>query len=152
MRRKESWVMTIRPVTEDTVSAWAQLAARVWHSNSETLRQAFLAGQFPYEFLYWQGEDAVGVISLSLRQDYVEGSHNRPTAFLEGIYVLPNYRKQGLASAMVDYAKAWACQQGVQQLASNCELANEVSQAFHQSLGFQEVSRTVHYLMDTAVD
>ena len=43
----------------------------------------------------------VGIIHISIRYDHVEGAESNNTAYLEGIYLRPAYRKKQIASAFV---------------------------------------------------
>ncbi|MGT2800462.1 GNAT family N-acetyltransferase [Streptococcus marmotae] len=78
----------------------------------------------------------------------MEGCASLPTAYLEGIAVLPEARQQGIARELLAFAKQWAKDQDCLQLASDCSLENELSQVFHHRNGFCEVSRTVHYILN----
>lgn len=51
-------------------------------------------------------------MNLSLRHDYVPGATQSPVAYIEGIYVKENYRKQGLGKALIQHAEQWAIEQG----------------------------------------
>ncbi|MGT2757520.1 GNAT family N-acetyltransferase [Streptococcus ovuberis] len=120
----------------------------MWSPDHLDLVADFLAGRFPYEFLFWDNGRAVAFISLSIRYDDVEGAKGSPVAFLEGVFVLPSYRRQGLARKLVTFAREWTKGQGLSQLASNYALDNLESHSFHQALGFQEASRTVNVIQD----
>ena len=39
-----------------------------------------------------------------LRHDYVEGCQNGPTAYLEGIFIIPDYRSQGIGDKLLSFA------------------------------------------------
>ena len=93
-------------------------------------------------------ELSIAFLSLSIRYDYVEGAKSSPVAYLEGIYVMEEYQQQHIARTLLEYAKKWARKQWLHQLASDCEWNNVASQAFHQKLGFTEVSRSVHYMLN----
>ncbi|MFI3087740.1 GNAT family N-acetyltransferase [Streptococcus sp. 2022WUSS037] len=111
--------------------------------------EKFSNNEFPFEFLYYsQSEEPIAWISLSLRHDYVEGCQASPVAYLEGIFISPNYRSQGIAKELLHFAEHWAKSQGICQLGSDAELDNLLSQNFHIKHGFREVSRTVHYVRD----
>lgn len=138
----------ITPVTAETAKSWAHLASQLWSPQTPELEADFLAGRFPYEFLYWDNGRAVTFMSISIRQEYVEGGSSSPLAYLEGIFVLEPYQQTGIARQLIDYAKFWARKKGLSQLASNCQVTNLVSQQVHQALGFEEVSRTVNYILD----
>ena len=52
-------------------------------------------------FLAFDDEKAVAFAHCSLRFDYVESTNSSPAGYLEGIYVEPKYRNQGLAKKLV---------------------------------------------------
>lgn len=93
-----------------------------------------------------QGKVYSGFIHLSVRHDYVEGAATDRTAYLEGIYVKPGYRKQGTARCLLASAERWARSKGLTQLASDTAIENSCSQHFHQQTGFRETNRLVCYL------
>ncbi|MBF0777309.1 GNAT family N-acetyltransferase [Streptococcus cuniculi] len=138
----------IKSVQPDEVDVWLSFASKVWTSNLEQLRVRFLKEDFPYEFLYWKSGKALAWLSLSIRREYVEGCSSLPIAYLEGIAVLPQARKQGIARELLTFAKQWAKEQGCSQLASDCALNNTTSQEFHHKIGFREVGRSIHYIVE----
>jgi aminoglycoside 6'-N-acetyltransferase I len=89
--------------------------------------------------------DAVGLAEASVRHDYVNGTTGSPVAFLEGIYVAPGARRQGVAAQLVAAVGTWAREQGCGELASDADVANEVSHAMHRALGFEETERVVFF-------
>ena len=66
---------------------------------------------------------------------------------MEGIYVKPGHRKNGIAKELVQYAKDWSKNHGCTELASDCELANEASRMFHTQIGFSEANRIICFTM-----
>ncbi|HFU3843851.1 TPA: GNAT family N-acetyltransferase [Streptococcus suis] len=145
--------MTIRAVNEQTLSIWATFASQVWQTKEQVLIEKFSNNEFPFEFLYYsQSEEPIAWISLSLRRDYVEGCQAGPVAYLEGIFISPNYRNKGIAEELLNFAEGWAKSRDVCQLGSDAELDNLLSQNFHIKHGFREVSRTVHYVLDLTSD
>jgi aminoglycoside 6'-N-acetyltransferase I len=83
-------------------------------------------------------EVLVGFAELS-RRPYAEGCVSSPVGFLEGWYVVPQYRRQGVGRALVRAAEAWARGLGCSEFASDTELENTASAAAHRALGFEEV-------------
>jgi len=141
--------MNIVPVTEDTAALWTQLCTEFWPQNAVCeMLEAFRNGEYPHEYLAFETDACVGFVSLSVRHDYVEGKTDaRPVGYLEGIYVRPAYRRQGIAKGLVAFARGWAAEQSCAMLASDCELANEDSRLFHNRVGFAEVGVNVHFAM-----
>jgi aminoglycoside 6'-N-acetyltransferase I len=66
-------------------------------------------------------------------------------AYLEGWYVDEDLRRQGVGTALVRAAEAWARSKGLKEFASDTQLANAGSQLAHAALGFTEVERLVAY-------
>ena len=85
----------------------------------------------------------LGFAQCQLRSDYVEGTETSPVGYLEGIYVRPESRHKGVASALLSACEGWARQRGCTEFASDCELENENSAAFHLAAGFTEANRII---------
>lgn len=88
---------------------------------------------------------AVGLAEVSLRSDYVNGTETSPVAFLEGIYVLSEYRRLGIASQLVACVAEWASERGCREFASDALLDNEMSLPLHKALGFEITERVVFF-------
>ncbi|AGU83392.1 GNAT family N-acetyltransferase [Streptococcus anginosus] len=137
----------IRAVEKSHLADWAYFAHLAWKTEKKKLLAAFSEGKFPNEFLYYLEGETVAWISLSMRSEYMEGAEQFPVAYIEGIAVAPAFQRNGIDTQLVDFAQSWATEKGVSQLASDCDIDNVVSQAFHKSGGFKEISRTVHYIL-----
>ncbi|MDE6839697.1 MAG: GNAT family N-acetyltransferase [Oscillospiraceae bacterium] len=133
-------------------------AEREYLSQAAVLADELFPGHAPGELLAeWAalppGELAVflaledgapaGFAQCQLRHDYVEGTDSSPVGYLEGVYVRAGYRGRGLARALLAACEDWARQQGCTEFASDCELDNGVSIAFHLGAGFSEANRIV---------
>lgn len=127
---------------------WANFCHKLWpDTEAEEFISERKKGSLPYEYLYYEGRKPVGFISLSLRHDYVEGTTSSPVAYLEGIYVEPEYRGKQIGTELIRFAKNWAKEHGCRELASDCELENVASSRFHEKCGFKEVNRIICYVM-----
>ena len=93
-----------------------------------------------------QAGQAVGFAQCGLRHDYVEGTHGGPVGYLEGVFVLPAHRRRGVARALVRACCEWARTRGCREFASDCELENADSLAFHLGVGFQEANRVICFV------
>lgn len=94
-------------------------------------------------FLAEEGGAPVGFAQCQLRSDYVEGTGTSPVGYLEGIYVRPGSRREGVASALLSACEDWARERGCTEFASDCELDNTDSMAFHLAAGFAEANRII---------
>ncbi len=139
----------IVPVTAENEDVWAAMSAALYGCDPQTLLAERAAGRLPHEFLYRlpDGGEA-GLLSLSVRFDYVEGTDAPPVGYLEGLYVRPDCRLRGIAREMIAYARRWSVEQGCTTLASDCILTNTDSERFHKSVGFAEVNRLICFTME----
>jgi aminoglycoside 6'-N-acetyltransferase I len=135
----------VRRAGPDDLEAVCRLGALLFAGSSAgELRGEFAAllgrGDAAIYLYVYDGEPAA-FAQCQLRRDYVEGTHASPVGYLEGIYVRPDLRRQGVARALLAACENWAGAQGCAAFASDCELGNEGSAAFHQRMGFKEANR-----------
>ena len=135
-------------VKKENENAWAEMCVELWQDLTidEVLRMSH-EGLFKNEFLYFEENVPAAFLSLSLRSDYVEGTTTCPVAYVEGLYVRPEFRRKGIAEKMIEHAKKWSAEYGCAELASDCTLDNDGSQAFHKDVGFTEANKIVCYTM-----
>ncbi|NTU65024.1 MAG: GNAT family N-acetyltransferase [Chloroflexi bacterium] len=85
-----------------------------------------------------------GFLEASLRQ-YADGCRTSPVGYIEGWYVDADLRQQGWGGELVKAAEQWAGAQGCAEMASDCELDNDVSFRAHRALGYEEVDRAIQF-------
>lgn len=126
----------------------AQLACQLWpeHNVSEMLEEMTDAFGQQAVFLAFIQQQTVGFAQVSLRRDYVEGTSTSPVGYLEGIFVLPQHRSQGIARQLLSACEDWAAAQGCREFASDCELTNKDSLKFHLNVGFREANRIICFV------
>ncbi len=133
-------------VNKHNINAWAELCNQLWpNSSKEELIDTFKEGK-ENAFMYRLDNQYIAFINLSIRSDYVEGSETSPVGYVEGIYVKPDYRGQGISRLLIEHAEKWSMDQGFKELASDCELANSESIVFHNRVGFTEANRIVCFI------
>lgn len=137
--------MEIRPVLTQEVDLLAALAAKLWpHHSKEELSEEFCEFlSCGIIFAAFEDSQMVGFAQCSLRNDYVEECSHSPVGYLEGIFVLENYRQKGISRQLLSCCEVWAKKQGCQEFASDCELDNTQSLSFHLACGFEEVNRII---------
>lgn len=141
--------MKIMPVTEPLLADWLQLRILLWpdHEDAHLLEMRQLLEQ-PHTLQllsYNDQQQAIAMLEASIRYEYVNGTQTSPVAFLEGIYVLPEYRRSGVASTLVQQVEDWAKQFSCTEFASDAAIDNTISHAMHRALGFQETERVVYF-------
>ena len=120
---------------------WPQARDVQYREIDEILARDDQAG-----FLAWDASGrAVGFAEAALRNDYVSDCDFYPVGFLEGIYVAPEARRNGVARLLVDAVAGWSRAKGCSELASDATLDNLVSHRMHAALGFAETSRVVFF-------
>lgn len=137
--------MEIRPVLTQEVDLLAALAAKLWpHHSKEELSEEFCEFlSCGIIFAAFEDSQMVGFAQCSLRNDYVEGCSYSPVGYLEGIFVLEEYRQKGISRQLLSCCEVWAKKQGCRESASDCELDNTQSLSFHLACGFEEANRII---------
>lgn len=128
---------------------WLSLRSSLWPDGTEAEHLHYMAdaldrGHCVRVALAPDGS-AAGFVEASRRVDYVNGTSTSPVAFLEGLYVTPSARRQGVARALVAEVERWAAAQGCSELASDSPLENVTAHGAHRALGFQETERVVYF-------
>ncbi len=143
--------MNIIKVTQNDFNEWLDLALELWPEYAVTEMRETLTNilQSPREaqFLVRDNDGiAIAFINLSLRYEYVPDATQSPVAYVEGIYVKPEFRKQGVGTKLIRYAEQWALAHGCIELASDALIENTASYDFHTQVGFREAERTVFFI------
>ena len=140
-------MLMIRNALLSDAATVAALAQQLWpHHEAAQLQEEFeplLEDANAAVFLAFSDDMPVGFAQCQLRHDYVEGTASSPVGYLEGIFVVPAYQKQGIARALLASCEKWAKEQGCVEFASDCELSNTNSLRFHLSMGFEEANRII---------
>ena len=144
-------ILQVRPVELGDRSEWTRLRLALWPDEGKqahrTAVERFFArprtlGCMPEVALVAIAPAAdpvvVGFAEVS-RRAYAEGCETSPVGFLEGWYVVPELRGQGVGRALLAAAEHWARELGCREFASDAVANNAVSAAAHHALGFEEV-------------
>ncbi len=140
--------MIIRKAAPADSTSLAELASRMWEHDPTELQPEFAKLTASPEaacFLAFDGDKPIGFAQCQLRHDYVEGCDTSPVGFLEGIYVDEAHRCNGVARALLRACEDWTRSVGCTEFASDCEIDNHASLAWHLKAGFEEVNRTIWF-------
>jgi aminoglycoside 6'-N-acetyltransferase I len=135
------------------VDAWGGLRSRLWLDRPPDRHRREMADilaepEFNAVFVAVGRDRSLhGFLEASIRMS-AEGCGSHPIGYVEGWYVEPEWRAQGVGAALLAKAEAWAASQGCREMASDTEVDNSVSRAVHHALGYEEVSTLAHYRKD----
>jgi aminoglycoside 6'-N-acetyltransferase I len=141
----------VEPCASVDHPGWLEMRQALWPQDSADAHRREMAAYLAQPERYGQfvARTAAGVpagfAEAAIRHDYVNGTGSSPVGFLEGIYVAPSARRQGVARALVSAVELWARAAGCRELASDAQLDNEPSHATHRALGFEETERVVYF-------
>ncbi len=142
--------MRIEKAGHEHLEDWVSLRVALWPGDSVEHHRAelvlFRSNENGIAFVAIDAEDhIIGFAEATLRHDYVNGCETSPVLFLEGIYVRPENRREGVAQALCQAVAAWGRDAGCAEFASDALIDNLASHAFHAALGFVETRRVVYF-------
>jgi aminoglycoside 6'-N-acetyltransferase I len=144
--------MRIRPVARGDRDEWLRMRCALWPEERQDHAaevDAWLddpaSSHSPMVEVFVAERDAGGLCGFAEAglRDFADVSEDRPAAYLEGIFVDADMRRQGVAGALLETVETWARARGSNELASDFVVDNGESRAWHQALGFREVETLV---------
>ena len=142
--------MPIEVLSAANLSAFTELVLELWpdceFDEEYPYYQSLIDSENEICYLVREQEIYVAFLHVSMRTDYVEGATDFPVAYIEGLYVQPEYQKRGIGNQLVNAGAEWGRQKGCKQLASDTELSNRISIDFHKKIGFSEANRIVCFI------
>ena len=140
--------MSIRHVVHSDYPEWLRLRNLLWPGapdDHEREIAEFFTKPSPdlATFVIDCGGTRLGGFLEAQVRNYAEGCSGSRIGYIEGWYVEPELRRQGLGAQLVRAAEHWARELGLSEMASDCEIDNAVSWRAHIALGYQEVERII---------
>jgi aminoglycoside 6'-N-acetyltransferase I len=137
----------------EQMTVWRRMRRALWPEMTEEENaretEAMIENSRSFVRIALNTENSpIGFVEATLRTDYVNGCETSPVAFLEGIYVEPPVRRQGVARALVSAVEEWGREMGCREFASDALLENISSHRMHAGLGFKETERVVYFRKD----
>ena len=146
--------MRIREIQTQDRAEWLRLLLELYAGSDESdhipIVDAFLNGSssdwlLPSAVFVCEHESTglCGFLELSVR-NYAEGCIGA-TPYVESWYVEAAARETGIGRKLIEAAEQWALANDYNELASDAELGNTLSQSAHKAVGFVEEERVVHF-------
>ena len=139
-------------ITREDLAQWKAMRKELYPTLDEMfdekeMERIFNHKEWACQLITDYNETILGFVEISLR-NFVDGCLSSPVAYIEGLFLKPQYRQQGLGKEVIKQIMAWCIQHGYSELATDTELENLNAQAFYKSVGFQETYRVVEFRID----
>jgi len=138
--------ITVRPATQDDVAEWLRMQKALFGDYPEIADEvrAYFARNAGNEaaLIAECGGKSCGYVVVGTRS-YAEGCASSPVAYVEALYVDPEWRRKGAGRTLLAAAETWARARGFSEIASDAGVDNADSVAMHVACGFDETERIV---------
>ncbi len=130
-------------------SAWAEMRSALWPEESASVHareidELLRSGEMWGFVVEMRPGDAVGFAEIAIRK-FANGCDSRPVAFLEGIWIKPQFRRQGAGARLIAHVESFLATRGFCELGSDTQIDNTSSQDAHRAWGFSETERVVYF-------
>jgi aminoglycoside 6'-N-acetyltransferase I len=141
--------ITIRPLAVSDRDEWLRMRLALWPDDDmgALLAELDVIAADPLQpvFVAERAGGGLGAFVEAGTRSYGEGCETAPVGYIEGWYVDEDLRRQGLGGLLLRAVEDWARSQGLKEIGSDTWLWNEASIRAHESLGYHETERLVHF-------
>jgi aminoglycoside 6'-N-acetyltransferase I len=142
-------MVTVREMGAADRAAWAGMRAALWPQEPENAHAEWidevLRSQEAWGFIAETDDGTPGGFAEVAIRKYANGCDSMPVPFLEGIWVRPELRRQGIGKALIGHAATFLAARGFRELGSDSLIDNGVAHASHRGWGFAETERVVYF-------
>jgi aminoglycoside 6'-N-acetyltransferase I len=85
-----------------------------------------------------------GFAEISIRKA-ANGCESQPVPFLEGIWIEPRYRRQGIGAQLIGHIEGFLQARGFSEIGSDSLIENLDAHDAHKAWGFAETERVVYF-------
>ncbi len=111
-----------------------------WHERLTEHFAAGIADRSQGWVVAIQGEERIGSAGAFVRSSVIGDVQRRRSAAVAGVYVLPAFRRNGVARRLVTAAIDWCRQRGCTEVRLQ---ASEAAEPLYRALGFEDGSELV---------
>ena len=141
--------LTVREMSRADQAAWTEMRAALWPEETAAASAASIAAIFRSDDVWGfiaetpDGTPA-GFAEVAVRA-YANGCDTAPVPFLEGIWVKPDLRRQGVGARLITHIVAFCLARGFSEIGSDALIDNATSHAAHRGWGFSETERVIYF-------
>lgn len=145
--------MSVESVKRSQLDDWKRMRAALWPEcpdEQHAREMADILGdpEFNAAFLAHAPDGLpVGFLEVTIRLA-AEGCKPGRIGYVEGWYVEPDWRGQGLGALLIQAGESWAVERGCREMASDSTIDNMLGREAHKRLGYQEVVLAAHFRKD----
>jgi aminoglycoside 6'-N-acetyltransferase I len=138
----------IREMDAADRAVWTDMRVDLWPDDAPCVHlrwiEAILSGDDAWGFLAEAEGTPAAFAEVSIRK-YANGCDSAPVPFLEGIFVRPQFRRQGAGVRLITHIEKFLIARGFNELGSDALIDNHDSHAAHRGWGFSETERVVYF-------
>ncbi|ASK53383.1 histone acetyltransferase [Vibrio tarriae] len=126
-------------ISKDLAQLTSELGYKASHKETENWLSELISSPLHFVFVAVSDLNVCGWIVVEKRVFLESGF----IAEITGLIVGAEYRRNGIAEALVNAAEKWASSQGLKQIVVRSNVSREESHVFYRSIGFTH-SKTSH--------
>lgn len=124
-----------------------QIAALEKRCFTDPWSEASVASELENPLGLWLVEEREGVVA-----GYIGSQSVPPEADVMNVAVAPEFRRQGIASALLSALAARLAVQGIRSLTLEVRVSNVAARALYAAFGFAEIGRRKNYYLEPKED
>jgi aminoglycoside 6'-N-acetyltransferase I len=142
-------IIKIRRASREDSKEWLRMRLALWPDETaeelEAETSRMLENPETPVFVAERADGRLGGFLEAGTRPYAEDCRTSPVGYIEGWYVDPDLRGQGVGGLLVRAAEDWARSRGLREMASDTWLDNDTSFHAHLALGYHETERLIHF-------
>ena len=124
-----------------------QIAALEKRCFTDPWSEASVASELENPLSLWLVEEREGVVA-----GYIGSQSVPPEADVMNVAVAPEFRRQGIASALLSALAARLAVQGIRSLTLEVRVSNAAARALYAAFGFAEIGRRKNFYLEPKED